>query len=88
MRHILETSLTDKSFIMSYEPELGKNSTPLDPNDASYFQYIIGIMQWMNEIGCSLLFSHSSNQQERHLKVVLHIMTYLYSKHNLELIFD
>jgi hypothetical protein len=54
----------DNPFSMSYEPELD-DSTPLDPDAASYFQTIIGVMRWMVEIGridieteVSLLSSH------------------------------
>jgi hypothetical protein len=36
--------------VMGYEPEI--DETPaLDPDQASYFQSIIGVMQWMCKIG-------------------------------------
>ncbi len=54
----------DNPFSMTYEPELD-DSTPLDPDAASYFQTTIGVMRWMVEIGridiameVSLLSSH------------------------------
>ena len=36
---------------MNYEPELDQ-SAPLDPELASFYQSIIGVMRWMVELGC------------------------------------
>ncbi len=37
-------------FPLGYEPEM--DTTPvLDPDEASYFQTIIGVMRWMVELG-------------------------------------
>jgi hypothetical protein len=84
----------ENPFCMSYEPELD-TSTPLDPNAASYFQTIIGVMRWMVEIGridiateVSLLSSHLAYPREGHLDAALHIMAYLRAKHNSRLVFD
>jgi hypothetical protein len=79
---------------MGYEPEL--DETPaLDPDRASYFQSIIGVMQWMCEIGCIiiateilLLSLHLVYPREGHLDTVLHVMGYLRLKYNAQLIFD
>ena len=73
---------------MGYESELG--TTPaLDPEWALYYQSIIGIMQWMCEIGridiameVSLLLSHLAYQHKGHLDADLHIIGYLKFKHN------
>jgi hypothetical protein len=79
---------------MIYEPELD-DSTPLDPDAASHFQSIIGVMRWMVEIGridiardVSLLSSHLAYPREGHLEAALHVMTYLKTKHNSRLVFD
>ena len=84
----------DNPFSMSYEPELDE-STPLDPNAASYFQSIIGMMWWMVELGCldivtevSLLSLHLAYPQEGHLKAAIHVMAYLNAKHNSRLVCD
>jgi hypothetical protein len=84
----------DNPFSMSYEPELD-DSTPLDPDTASYFQSIIGVMRWMVEIGridiateVSLLSSHLAYPREGHLEAALHVMAYLKAKHNSRLVFD
>jgi hypothetical protein len=81
-------------FAMGYEPELDA-TPPLDPERASYYQSIIGIMRWMCEIGrldiateVSLLSSHLAYPREGHLDAALHIMGYLKLKHNSRLIFD
>ncbi len=48
-RYVLPTQAANP-FVMGYEPEL--DETPaLDPDRASYCQSIIGVMQWMCEIG-------------------------------------
>ncbi len=75
-------------FVMGYEPEL--DDTPaLDPDRASYFQSIIGVMRWMCKIGCidiatevSLLSSHLAYPRERHLDAALHVMGNLRLKYN------
>ena len=84
----------DNPFCMTYEPELD-DSTPLDPDAASYFQTIIGVMRWMVEIGridiateVSLLSSHLAYPREGHLDAALHVMAYLKAKHNSRLVFD
>ncbi len=81
-------------FVMGYEPEL--DETPaLDPDWASYFQSIIGVMEWMCEIGCidiatevSLLSLHLAYPREGHLGASLHVMGYLRLKYNSQLTFD
>jgi hypothetical protein len=48
-RHVLPTQAANP-FVIGYEPEL--DETPaLDPDRALYFQSIIGMMQWMCNIG-------------------------------------
>ena len=67
-------------FVMGYEPEI--DETPaLDPDQASYFQSIIGVMQWMCEIGRIhiateklLLSLHLVYPREGHLDAALHVM--------------
>ncbi len=81
-------------FVMVYEPEL--DETPaLDPNWASYYQSIIGVMRWMCKIGCIdiatevlLLSSHLVYPREGHLDAALYVMGYLRLKYNSRLIFD
>ena len=57
-------------FTMGYDPELDV-STPLEPDLASYYQSLIGIMRWMIELGridiateISLLSSHNTYPRE------------------------
>jgi hypothetical protein len=92
-RYTLPTQAANP-FLMGYEPEL--DETPaLDPERATYYQSIIGIMRWMCEIGridiateVSLLSSHLAYPREGHLDAALHIMGYLKLKNNSRLIFD
>jgi hypothetical protein len=92
-RYVLPTQAANP-FIMGNAPEL--DETPaLDPDRASYHQSIIGVMQWMCEIGCIdiatevlLLSSHLTYPREGHLDAALYVMGYLRLKYNSLLIFD
>ena len=78
----------------SYRPEL--DVTPdLSCKYASYFQSLIGVLRWIVELGrvdicleCSILSSHLALPREGHLDQALHIVAYLKSHHNAELVFD
>ena len=77
-----------------YEPELDE-STVLDPQRATYYQSLIGILRWAVEIGridciteVSVLASYSAMPREGHLDTVFHIFGYLKNKHNSRMIFD
>ncbi len=86
-RYVLPTQAANP-FVMGYEPEL--DETPaLDPDRASYFQSIIGVMHWMCEIGridiateVLLLSLHLAYPREGHLVAALHVMGYLWLKYN------
>ena len=54
-------------FAYHYEPEVDV-SEPLDSDMASYYQYLIGIMRWMVELGRLDIIS---NQQRRDRKSVV-----------------
>ena len=61
----------------------------LGPEETSYYQYLIGVMRWMIEIGridintkVFLLSSHSVLPRQGHLKAVLLIMGCLKLRHN------
>jgi hypothetical protein len=78
----------------SYRPEL--DVTPeLEPNGASYYQSLIGILRWTVELGradicleCSMMSSHLALPREGHMHQVFHIFAYLKKYHNTELVFD
>ncbi len=77
-----------------YEPGIDV-SPELDPDLASYFQSLIGIMCWMIELGriaiateVSLLSSHSALPHEGRMDAVLNIMDYLGLHHNSRLCMD
>lgn len=81
-------------FPMGCDPEM--DTTPeLDPEKASYYQSIIGVLRWMVEIGridiiteVSLLASHLALPREGHLEAALHIMAYLRDHNNSRMAFD
>jgi hypothetical protein len=82
------------AFPYNYEPELD-TSTPLDPETASYYMSLVGILRWTVEIGridvateVSLLSSFMAYPREGHLEALLHIMAYLRDKHNSRMYFD
>ncbi len=71
---------------MDYCPEMNI-SDPLDPKCLSFYQHLIGVMQWMVELGpvdiatkISLLSSHLAYPCVGHLEVALHVMGYLKKK--------
>jgi hypothetical protein len=90
-RYALPTQAANP-FVMRYEPEI--DETPaLDPDQASYFQSIIRVMQWMCKIGrmdiateVLLLSLHLAYPREGHLDAALHVMGYPQLKYNSRLI--
>ena len=81
-------------FPLGYEPSMDV-SRLLTPDEASYFQTIIGVMRWMVELGriditteVSQLSSHLAMPREGHLMNALHIMSHLRWKHNSRLVLD
>jgi hypothetical protein len=77
-----------------YRPELDV-PPELDPDDASHYQSLIGILRWIVELGridicCEvpMLSSHLALPCEGHLQQVYHIFAYLKQKYNARLVFD
>lgn len=77
-----------------YTPELD-DSELLGPEEANYYQSLIGILHWMVELGridiiteTSKLASHMALPREGHLEVALNMFTYLKQKHNSRMVFD
>ena len=74
--------------MMDYVPKLDRTNV-LTVDLALYYQSLIGIMQWMCEIGrvdivteVSMLSSHLALPQEGHFHTTLHIMAYLGQHHS------
>jgi hypothetical protein len=70
-------------------------SPELTPEQANYYQSLIGILQWMVEIGrvdmiteVSKLASHMALPREGHFEAVLHIFGWLKCKHGSHMVFD
>jgi hypothetical protein len=81
-------------FELDYEPELD-GSKELNPEMASWYASLIGMLRWMVEIGrvdiiteLSLMSSHMAMPREGHLDTVLHIFGYLKAKYNSRMAFD
>jgi hypothetical protein len=77
-----------------YRPELDV-SPVLGPEQANYFQSLIGILRWAVELGrvdmyvdVALLSSHHVEPRTGHLQQVFHIFIYLKSHLNSHLVFD
>ena len=67
----------------------------LEPKLASYYQYIISVLQWMVKLGqidinteILMLTSYLALPREGHLEAVFHVFLYLWAKHNSKLAFD
>jgi hypothetical protein len=84
----------DNPFPVDYAPE--EDVTPLlEPEVATYYMQVIGILRWMCELGridicteVSMLSLYSAMPREGHLEAALHVFSYLKSKSNSRLIFD
>jgi len=78
----------------SYRPEL--DVTPeLKPQEAAYYQSLIGILRWIVELGrvdicleTSMMSSHLALPREGHLAQLFHVFAYLKKYHNTEMVFD
>ena len=78
----------------SYRPELDV-SPELNPEDASYYMSLVGILRWIVELGrvdicleVSMMSSHMALPREGHMRELLHIFSYLNKYSNTELVFD
>ena len=81
-------------FPLGYEPDM--DTTPeLDPEAASYYNSIIGMMRWMVELGrvdihteISQLSTFLAMPRMGHMAAAVHVMSYLKIKHNSRLVLD
>ena len=78
----------------NYRPEADV-SPELPPEEANYFQSLIGVLRWIVELGriditmeTSAMASMMAMPREGHLKAVLHMFSFLKKHHNGVLVFD
>ena len=78
----------------NYHPDIDI-SQDIDPQDFSYYQYLIGIIWCIIELGrvdicveVSMMSSHVDFLRQGHLNQVLHIFGYLKNHHNYEMLTD
>ena len=78
----------ENPFKMGYDLELDI-SLEFDPNAASYYLTIIGILRWMVDLGridtitkVPLLLSHVALPRYGHLESAVHVMAHVGQKHN------
>ena len=78
----------------SYRPELDA-SPELGPDEAAYYQSLIGILRWIVELGrvdicleVSMMSSHLALPRVGHLQHLLQTFAYLKKYHNTEMVFD
>lgn len=81
-------------FNSGYRPEVDV-SRELGPEDASYYQSLIGILRWIVELGrvdicleVSCMSSHLALPREGHLECLYHMFAYLKKYHNAEMVYD
>ena len=79
---------------INYHPEIDI-SQDIDPQDASYYQFLIGILRWIVELGqvdicveVYMMYSHVALTRQGHLGQVLHIFGYPKKHHNAEMVLD
>ena len=77
-----------------YSPEIDI-SEELGAQEASYFQYLIGILLWIIELGrvdictdTSMMSSHITLPQRGNLESLFHMFSYLKNHQNSEILFD
>jgi hypothetical protein len=79
-----------------YHPEIDVSPEPeLGEKDASHFHSLIGVLQWIVELGrvdldvkVSMMSSHLALPWEGHLKEIHHIFAYLKAHSNTEMVFN
>ena len=81
-------------FLLGYKPCMYVSPLLL-PDEASYFQTIIGVMRWMVELGIIYIAVEVSElsyflfmPRQEHMVNALHIMPYLKIKHNSRFVLD
>ena len=91
--HLKIPSKAETPFMTSYRSELDV-SPELTPRDSTYYQSLIGILQWIVELGrinicleVSMMSSHLAMSRKGHLDQVLHIFAYLCKYHNTEVVY-
>ena len=77
-----------------YRPEIDI-SEKLGAQEASYFQYLIGILRWMVKLGrvdicteTSMMSYHLESPRSRYLESLFHTFSYLKKHHDSEMLFD
>ena len=78
----------------SYRPELDV-SPELGPVEAAYYQFLIGILRWIMELGrvdfcleLSMMSSHLALPRVGHVQHLLQMFAYLKMYHNTKMVFD
>ena len=78
----------------NYRPEINVSPDIL-PTNETYFQYILGVLRWVVELGRedttvekSTLASMIASPHEGHIKEVFHIFAFPKGKHNILMVFD
>ena len=81
-------------FTVDYCPEIGI-SAELSPQDATYFQSLIGILRWIFELGrfdialkVSMMCSMMDLPLKGHLGNLFHMFAYLKTRYNFKIFFD
>ena len=84
----------ENPFIKGYDPELD-TGPELDPNTASYYLTIIGVLRWMVELErigivtkVLLLSSHVALAREGHLEAAVHVIAHVGQRYNSRWVYD
>ena len=85
---------TNTPLSSNYRPEIDI-SGELQPEEATYYQALIGILRWMVDLGrvdicyeVSMMSSHLALPRKGHLQELYHIFSYRQKYHNSEMVFD
>ena len=85
---------SENPFFGDYAPEMDE-TLDLEQELASWYQYFIGIIRWMVEIGrydiideVSMMASQMAMPREGQLEAVLHVFAFICQKYNSRMAFD
>ena len=94
--------MVDGNYQLKLRPHYAQHTGPevdimpkLDMTDSSYYQSLIGVLQWMVELGrvdicleVSMMSSHLALPREGHMEQVPQIFLNLQKYHNTKLVYD
>ena len=84
----------ENNFVRDYSPAMDETPS-LEKELAYWYQYLIGMLIWMMEIGrvdiiteVSMMAPQMDMNKEGHFEAVLHVFAFVHHKYNSRMVFD